>query len=107
MPALPPYDTAGGVASRFTIAFADAVLPARSTAVPTMFCANPSCVTITGSGHDATPERSSAHVKVTVTGPLFHPVASAPGAADALIVGGVVSPSNQCERIASGDSTLG
>ena len=66
-------EIAGAVASSFTIAETDAVLPALSTAVPETTCPAPSVLTATGEGHAAIPEPPSEQVKLTVTGALFQP----------------------------------
>ena len=44
-----------------------------------------------GAGQEATPERESEQVKVTVTGPLFQPLALGAGEVAAVIVGEDVS----------------
>jgi hypothetical protein len=51
----------------------------------------PSALTATGDGQVATPDKESAHEKVTVTLELFQPLEFAPGEALAVIVGAVLS----------------
>jgi hypothetical protein len=46
---------------------------------------------VCGVGQVATPDKLSAHVKVTVTGVVFQVLASGPGDVAAVIVGGVLS----------------
>jgi hypothetical protein len=68
-----------------------AELPATSNTVPLMDCPIPSVVIVCGGGQVTTPDKLSEHVKVTVTGVLFQPVADAAGDCVAVIVGGVKS----------------
>jgi hypothetical protein len=51
----------------------------------------PSALTVTGGGQVATPDKESAHEKVTVTLELFQPLEFASGEALAVIVGAVLS----------------
>src|SRR5262249_3018253 len=48
-------------------------------------------MTVVAVGHEATPDRLSAQVKVTLTSVLFHPAAFGDGVALILIEGGVSS----------------
>ena len=73
--------------SIFNVTLAEAELPALSVAVPEMVWFSPSAVTVIGAGQEAMPERVSEQVKVTVTGPLFQPLALAAGEAEAVMVG--------------------
>src|SRR5262249_26828864 len=79
--------TTGGVLSTFKVTVANAVLPARSTAVPVMTCPEPSVVTTIGAVQLATPDVASSHVKLTVTLVLFQEAALAAGDAVAVMVG--------------------
>ena len=54
----------------------------------------PESVNVTGLGQEAMPERASEQVKVTVTGPLFQPLALGAGEATAVMVGDVRSMFN-------------
>src|SRR6266849_2372124 len=81
----------GGVLSMLTVTDVGALFPARSVAFPVTTWLAPSTVTLTGSGQEATPELSSAHIKVTTTLPLFQPTAFGAGVMPPLIVGGVRS----------------
>src|SRR5262245_34496282 len=54
-------DTTGGVLSRLMMDVAGARLVARSVAACVICCPWPCVLTSTGSGHDATPDRESAH----------------------------------------------
>src|SRR5262245_29498577 len=83
--------TAGAVLSVFSGTLAVAALPAWSRAVPDTTCPAPSVVTVTGAGHDATPEPGSEHVNVTTTFELFHPPAFGAGETAVCIVGGASS----------------
>src|SRR3954471_5609602 len=56
------------------LTLAGVLLPALSVAVPAATLA-PLAVRTTGSGQVAMPARASEHVKVTVTGPLYQPLA--------------------------------
>src|SRR5262249_46216486 len=91
--------TVGGVLSMFSVTLADALLPARSVAVPLTTCPAPSAVTVTGCGQLAMPDPSSLQVKVTVTSVLFQPAALGGGAALALMLGGVVSALTNTSRM--------
>src|SRR2546428_641858 len=66
-------------------------LPATSTAALLITCPAPSVVTVTGAGQRATPLVASAHVKVTVAFPLFHPAPFAAGVTATSTTGGVLS----------------
>ena len=68
-----------------------AVLPALSTAVPTIGCFAPSVETVTGAGHAWIPDSESEQTKLTMTSVLFQPFSLAAGDAVAVIVGGVGS----------------
>ena len=48
------------------------VLPARSVHVPVTDCAGPSVATVTGAATEATPDRASSQVNVTVTSRSVH-----------------------------------
>src|SRR5205809_1008230 len=67
-----------------------AVLPAASVAVP-LAVLLPSAVSVVAGGHDAIPDRPSAHVNVTEASVLIHPAWFADGCTAAAIVGGVLS----------------
>ncbi len=81
----------GGVMSIFTVTEADALFPALSLAVPVTSWPGVSFDTFTGAGQEATPLLASEHVKVTVTGELFHPAAFGEGVIVAVMMGGTVS----------------
>src|SRR6266571_9138927 len=83
--------TTGGVLSTFRVSLVEAVLPARSTAVPVITWPAPSAETTTGPVQLAMPEVASEQVKVTVTLVLFQPLALAGGSARAVIIGGSLS----------------
>src|SRR5262249_19804650 len=70
----------GAVASRLMIAVVEERLPALSTAGPVTVWPAPSPVTVTGSGHEATPDSASEQVNVTVTALFCQPAALASGA---------------------------
>ena len=80
----------GAIVSTETVVDVDAELPARSRTVPVTRSA-PSADTTTGSGQSAMPDRSSAHVNVTVTGALYQPPLSGGRSMAAVMVGAVVS----------------
>src|SRR5262245_14254299 len=67
----------GLVLSRLMVTEAEAVLPARSTAVPRMIWLAPSVLTVAGAEQDARPEVLSEQVNVTTTLVLFQPKVSA------------------------------
>src|SRR5262245_22786584 len=70
---------------------ADAEFPALSVTVPTAVLA-PLAVRTTGSGQVATPDRPSAQVNATVTGPTYQPLSPLlPLATAPLMVGAVRS----------------
>src|SRR5579872_5147561 len=73
------------------VTVAAAGLPALSVAVPVTTWPAPCALRFTGDGQDATPLMASAHVKVTVTAEVFHPVASGGGFMVAVMVGAVWS----------------
>src|SRR5258708_3733541 len=81
----------GAVLSRLMVTEVEAVLPARSVAVPWITWFAPSALTVTGAGQDAIPEVLSEHLKVTTTLVLFQPKLSTAGAAEAEITGGSLS----------------
>src|SRR6266545_2754296 len=81
----------GSVSSMETVAGSVAWLPALSTAVPGTGWSLPSVVTVCGPVQLATPDWVSEQVKVTVTAPLFQPLALAVGARSWLMVGGVLT----------------
>jgi hypothetical protein len=91
VPLLPAYVRTGAVSSTFSPpSVAVAVLPARSAAVPLAdpFAPSP---TVTGTGHEPTPESASWQWNETVTGALYQPAAFGERSAVAVIVGGVAS----------------
>src|SRR5688500_11475696 len=61
------------------VTVAEAPLPAASVALPVADWPAPSPLSACGAVHDATPERASVQVKLTVTVPLFQPFALAAG----------------------------
>src|SRR6266568_5652313 len=79
--------TTGGVLATVRVTLVEAVLLARSTAVPVTTWPAPSAETTTGPVQFAMPEVASEHVKVTVTLVLFQPLPLAGGSARAVIVG--------------------
>src|SRR5439155_5414380 len=81
----------GAVRSTFTVAGSDALLPARSTAVPGTGCPAPSVVTVRGGVQLSIPDTASSHWNVTVTSVLFHPNWLASGSVVCVMVGGVLS----------------
>jgi hypothetical protein len=85
---------AGGVLSIFMpLTVAEAEFPARSKHVPGTDCPAPSVARTVGAGGlpAASPERLSAHEKLTVTLVLFQPFALAAGAREPVIDCGVLS----------------
>ena len=83
--------TVGAVLSTFSVRLVEAVLPARSAAVPLMACCAPSLLTVRGPGQLATPQAASVQVKLTVTAVLCQPAAFGPGDVVAEIVGASLS----------------
>jgi hypothetical protein len=81
----------GGVSSTLTLIEVFPLFPALSKAVPETGWFAPSDETVTGEGHEATPDKTSAQEKLTVTGELFQPAALGAGFCFAAIVGGVLS----------------
>src|SRR5262249_24478960 len=81
----------GGVLSRLTFVPALALLPARSTTVPTRGWEAPAWVSTKEAGQEATPERASAQLKATETSVLFQPAALGGGVVDIASTGGVLS----------------
>lgn len=69
----------------------DAVLPAMSVTEPMTDCTAPSPLSVVSALQNATPDRESAQLKLTVTFPLFQPLALGPGLREPLIVGRVRS----------------
>jgi hypothetical protein len=85
-------ESVGGVRSMlmsFTVAVA--LLPALSSAWPVTLWPAPSLVSVVGSSQPAIPDSASEQLKVTVTGPLFHPKAFPTGDRLPSIVGGTPS----------------
>src|SRR5262249_40403948 len=80
-----------GVLSTFSVIDVEAVLPARSRAVPLITWFAPSNDSVTGDGPPAMPDVASAHVNVTITSVLFQPATFGRGETVAVIVGGVRS----------------
>src|SRR3989337_2222939 len=70
---------------------AEALFPARSTAVPVATCPDPSVVTAAGPGQAAIPDSLSEQEKVMFTSVLFQPFALGRGLWTAVIRGGVTS----------------
>ncbi len=82
----------GGVRSMLTgPTMADAELPALSEQVPVTDWPAPSPVRAVGALYVFTPDRRSVQTNVTVTVPLFQPLAFAPGEREPVMLGGVVS----------------
>src|SRR3989338_961517 len=81
----------GGVLSRLIAVLVEALLPAKSRAVPgiTRFC--PSDDKVAGAVQIAIPDTLSSHVNVTVTSVLFQPELLGTGALDTDIAGSVLS----------------
>ena len=73
-----------------SVTCAEALFPAKSTAVPVITWLAPFVETVCGEGHVAIPARLSEQVNVTVTGVVFQ-IPLGAGDAVALIVGGVLS----------------
>ncbi len=69
----------------------DAVLPAMSVTEPVTDCAAPSLLSVVGALQNATPDRESAQLKLTVTFPLFQLLALGLGLLEPVIVGRVRS----------------
>lgn len=90
----------GAVLSRLTVSVADAVLPARSAAVPLTSWFAPSVVTVIGAGQLATPEVLSTQVKLTVTSLWFQPARLGWGVIVGDNVGGVLSMLSVTEVLA-------
>jgi hypothetical protein len=81
----------GLVLSTLTLAVAVAAFPATSTAVPKTSWLAPSVETMTDAGQVVTPESPSEQWNVTVTSPLFQPLAFAARLTLAVMDGVVVS----------------
>src|SRR5205085_1669974 len=79
--------TTGGVSSIFRLRDAPALFPALSNVVPETAWFSPSEDTATGPGHEATPDRASAQLKLTVTAELLQPNPFGGGAANSTIDG--------------------
>ena len=80
--------TLGGVRSMLMpLMLAVAVLPALSVQVPVADCPAPWLLSVVGPVTEATPDSESEQVKLTMTGPLFQPLALAPGLAEPVTVG--------------------
>src|ERR1700682_1701520 len=63
----------GGVSSMFRLSEVLALLSALSSANPETTWFAPSAETVMGDGHEATPDKLSEQLKLTVTAELFHP----------------------------------
>jgi hypothetical protein len=77
----------GATLSTLTVTLAEAVLPASSVALPGITWPLPLLFTLTGVEQETIADKLALQVKVTVTGPLFHPEAFGAGETAAEIRG--------------------